>query len=58
MKKGSRGKMGMIKMSHECETMNTARVKMLNSWPRLNTEYWKTKPMETNNICRFKKKGM
>jgi len=50
--------MGMIKMSHECETMNTARVKMLNSWPRLNTEYWKTKPMETNNICRFKKKGM
>jgi hypothetical protein len=55
MKKRSRGMMGMIKISDDGESMNSARVKMLNRWPRLNTEYYKTKLRETNNICRSKK---
>jgi len=56
MKKESRGIICMIKMPNDGERMNTARVKMLNRLPRRpNTEYYKTKLRETNNICRSKK---
>jgi hypothetical protein len=55
MKKGSTGMMGMINMPNDGERMNTARVKILNKLPRLNTEYYKTKLRETYNIYRSKK---